>query len=159
MKLQIRPMKSTDLAALHSLLSDEAVMRYLEPPFTQEQTKRFLEAAGLGASPLIYGVEDENKDFLGYVIYHDYGKDSKEIGWVLRKDAWGKGYARALTAKLIDRARSEGKAVVIECAPEQQATGHIAKSHGFSYVGRRDGCDVYELKTGKENEKTRVMGR
>lgn len=32
MNLQIRPMERTDISALHSLLSDEAVMRYIEPP-------------------------------------------------------------------------------------------------------------------------------
>lgn len=64
MNLQIRPMERTDISALHSLLSDEAVMRYIEPPFTLEQTKAFLEEAGLGAEPLIYAVEDENKEFL-----------------------------------------------------------------------------------------------
>lgn len=151
MNLQIRPMESTDISALYALLSDEAVMRYIEPPFTLEQTKAFLEKAGLGAAPLIYAVEDENMDFLGYVIYHTYEEGSREIGWVLRKDAWGKGYARALTQQLIDRAKSEGKDVVIECASEQSVSKHIAESFGFSYIGRRDGCDVYELKTGRGN--------
>lgn len=149
MNLRIRPMERTDISTLHALLSDEAVMRYIEPPFTLEQTKIFLEEAGLGAEPLIYAVTDESEDFLGYVIYHAYEEGSREIGWVLRKDAWGKGYARALTQQLIDRAKSEGKAVVIECAREQSVTKHIAESFGFSYIGRRDGCDAYELKTGK----------
>jgi len=42
----------------------------------------------LALSPLIYAVETANRDFVGYVIYHDYDKESKEIGWVLRRAFW-----------------------------------------------------------------------
>ncbi len=101
-------------------------------------------AAGLSDSPLICAVEEGGR-FIGYVIYHDHDADSKEIGWVLRRDAWGKGFAKALTRRLIDRARAEGKAVILECAPRQRASRHIAEQAGFSYVGRADGRDVYRL--------------
>ncbi len=39
----------------------------------------------------------------------------------------------------------EGKGVVIECAPEQDITKHIATSLGFTYQGITDGCCVYML--------------
>lgn len=138
-------MKSDDLEVLHELLSDPGVMEYLEPPFTKERTIRFLESAGLSDPPLIYAAEDENCSFMGYVIYHDYDADSKEIGWVLKKEAWGKGYAKELTKQLIERAVSEEKSLIIECVPEQKATKHIAESFGFTYSGRSDSCDLYRL--------------
>lgn len=130
---------------LHALLSDSEVMRYIEPPFSMEQTRRFLEAAGLSCPPLVYSVDDCDGNFVGYVIYHDYDDDSVEIGWVLRRSVWGKGYARALTCRLIDRAAAEQKNVVMECSSLQEATKRIARSFGFSYTGRSDGCDVFRL--------------
>ena len=45
--------------------------------------------------------------------------------------------------------RREGKNAVIECVPEQTASAHIARRHGFSYEGRADSCDVYRLRCEK----------
>lgn len=145
MALRIRRFEKSDLQSLYELLSDEEVMRYIEPPFTLEKTRGFLENAGLTDDPLIYAVEDEYGIFIGYVIYHDYGNDSKEIGWLLSKQFWGKGFAQALTEILVQKTKADGKSAVIECSPEQEATKHIAEKLEFRYAGLIDGCDVYIL--------------
>ena len=137
-------MKMSDSDALHEILSDPAVMEFLEDPLTEERTQEFLETAGLNDPPLIYAVED-NEGFIGYVIYHDYDEESVEIGWVLKQSVWNRGYAKKLTKLLIDRARSDNKNVILECIPEQKVTRHIAQSYGFSHTGRRENCDVYRL--------------
>ena len=143
--LRIRRFEESDLQSLHELLSDEEVMRYIEPPFTLEKTRGFLENAGLTDDPFIYAVEDEYGIFIGYVIYHDYENDSKEIGWILSKRFWGKGVAQALTKILVQKTKADGKSAIIECSPEQEATKHIAEKFGFMYIGHIDGCDVYKL--------------
>ncbi len=153
MDLRIRRFKGSDLQALYELLSDEEVMRYIEPPYSFEQTEAFLETAGLSDAPLIYAVEKDDGLFIGYVISHDYDEDSKEIGWVLKRSFWGKGYAEALTEMLIEEARSEGKAAVIECSPEQQLTKHIAEKSGFIHIGQREGCDIYKHNGGTGQRK------
>ena len=144
MNITIRKMQPGDADALYRLLSDPAVMRYLEPPFDRAQTEDFLRRAGLAEPPLVYAAE-ENGVFLGYVIYHAYDEQSVEIGWVLLPDYWGRGYASALTDRLIDRARQEQKSVVIECAPAQAATKRIAIKKGFRACGICDGLAVYRL--------------
>ena len=130
MDLTIRKFSMHDLDSMHELLSDEDVMRYIEPVFTREKTKGFLTSAGLSEKPLIYAV-DNNGDFVGYVIYHPFDNDSIEIGWVLQKRFWGKGYAQKLTEMLIDKAFELKKDVIIECSTEQEATKHIAQKYGF----------------------------
>lgn len=145
MALRIRRFEENDLQSLHKLLSDEEVMRYIEPPFTLEKTRDFLENAGLTDESLIYAVEDESSTFIGYAIYHDYGNDSKEIGWLLSKQFWGKGFAQVLTEMLVQKAKAEGKSAIIECSPEQEATKHIAEKLEFRYAGLIDGCDLYKL--------------
>lgn len=145
MCLTIRKMTARDLGVLTALLADEAVMRYLEPPFSPEQTAQFLQTAGLSEPPLIYTAEADGA-FIGYVIDHDYDETGREIGWVLRREVWGRGYATALTRLLIERARAAGKDAVIECVPQQAATRHIARAFGFTLVGERDGCLVYRLR-------------
>ena len=144
MNITIRRMQPGDADALYRLLSDPAVMRYLEPPFDRAQTEAFLRRAGLAEPPLVYAAE-ENGVFIGYVIYHAYDEQSVEVGWVLLPDYWGRSYASALTDRLIDRARQEQKSVVIECAPVQEATRRIAVKNGFRACGRCDGLAVYWL--------------
>ena len=77
-------MRREDADELYALLSDEAVMRWLEPPFNRAQAERFLEQAGLSEPPLIYAAENMAGEFLGYAIYHDYDEYSRELGWVLK---------------------------------------------------------------------------
>lgn len=143
MSVTIRPMTPDDLPDLHGLLSNEAVMRYLEPPFSMEQTAEFLYRAGLSDPPLVYAVEDCRRSWIGYAIFHDYDDHSREIGWVLEPSCWGKGFAQQLTRLLINAAFAEGMDAVLECAPEQEITRHIACKMGFLQEGSQDGCLVY----------------
>lgn len=141
----IRNMTTADLDNLYALLSDREVMRYMEHPYTRAQAAQFLTDAGLSETPLVYAVEDGGA-FIGYVIFHDYDEDHMEIGWVLKRDAWGKGYASRLTEMLMEECRKRGKGAVIECDPRQTVTKHIAEKFGFLPSGHRDGCDVYQKK-------------
>ena len=144
MNITIRNMRPGDADALYRLLSDPEVMRYLEPPYSRAQTEAFLRHAGLVEPPLVYAAE-ENGIFIGYVIYHAYDEESVEIGWVLFPKYWGRGYASALTDRLIDMARQEQKSVVIECVPAQEITKRIAVKKGFRDGGICDGLAVYRL--------------
>ena len=83
MNLTIRKMVPEDLQPLYELLADSRVMQYLEPPYSLEQTRRFLETKGLSSQPAVLAVEKDDGQFVGYVIYHAYDKESMEIGWVL----------------------------------------------------------------------------
>lgn len=143
--LMIRKMTAEDMEPLCRLLADPEVMKYLEPPFTEEQTAKFLEQAGLSDPPLVYAVEKEG-EFIGYVIYHDYDDESMEIGWVLDRRCWGGGIASLLTERLAEEAAAIGKHAVIECVPEQKATARIAEKNGFAFMGvNEDGLAVFRL--------------
>ena len=130
-RVRLRMMRREDADELYALLSDEAVMRWLEPPFNRAQAERFLEQAGLSEPPLIYAAENMAGEFLGYAIYHDYDEYSRELGWVLKPAFWHKGYADEMTDLLTALARREGKNAVIECVPEQTASAHIARGTAF----------------------------
>ena len=148
MDLIIRKFSINEFDSLYSLLSDEDVMRYIEPVFTKEKTEQFLSSAGLSENPLIYAVDNDGR-FIGHVIFHPFDEDSIEIGWVLHKKFWGKGYAQKLTEMLIDKAFELKKDVIIECSTEQEATKHIAQKYGFLLTESVDGLYVYKLKCPK----------
>ena len=143
--MKIRKFIESDYQDLYDTLSDPEVMIYIEPPYSAEQTKKFLFDYGICDDPFVFAAENDDGKYLGYVIYHDYDDQSMEIGWLLKRSEWGKGYAKELTKMMIEQAKREGKAVVIECDPEQQITKHIAASFGFEYQGEEDDCSVYRL--------------
>lgn len=144
-RLLIRKFQNNDLLNLYKLISDEAVMRYLEAPYSMEKTERFLKEAGLQEVPLLFAVEDLRGNFIGYIIYHAYDEDSYEIGWVLYKTEWNKGYAQELTEAMICDAEKRRKNLIIECVPGQEATKRIALHNNFIFTGHTDHCDVYKL--------------
>ena len=145
-RLRIRTLTRRDLDALHAVWSDGEVMRHLEPPFDRAQSEAFLREAGLSEPPLIYGaVLRENGDCIGHVIFHPFEQeDEYELGWVLRRDCWGQGFAGDLTELLITEGKRLGlRSLVLECAPEQTATRHIAARYGFLPAGTSDGCLLF----------------
>ena len=142
--LFVRRMLPGDIDDLFLLLSDELVMKYLEPPYSREAAEAFLMKAGLSDPPLIYAVCDLSKRFIGYVIFHRYDEHGAELGWVLSPAEWHKGYASELTAALLQTAKREYDYAVIECSPNQKATKHIAVKSGFAYRGMSDGCEIYK---------------
>ena len=146
--MRIRKFTESDFQDLYDTISDPEVLRYIEPPYTLEQTKVFLLENGLCDRPLIYVAESDEGKYVGYVIYHDYDEHTIEIGWLLKRSEWGKGYAKELTNIMIEQAKLEGKSVIIECSQEQLITRHIAKSFGFKYQGVTDGCDQWRNEFG-----------
>lgn len=141
--MKIRKMRETDEQDLYEVLSDPDVMRYIEPPFSMEQTRKFIKECGMCEPPRVYAVENDNEEFVGYVIFHEYDSDSMEIGWLFKKKYWGKGYATKLTRELLGKARTLGKNAVIECDPEQEITKKIANNLGFKYMGIEDDMCVF----------------
>lgn len=143
--IKIRKLAEDDLPSLHRLLSNEAVMRFLEALFTEVETQRFLQDAGLADPPLIYAVDNAAGDFVGYMIFHPYEGSFDELGWVLLPNFWGRGYAQRITGAAIQLAQKNGRNLLIECAPEQAVSRHIAKKFGFVYSGLAEGREIYRL--------------
>ncbi|MFQ6977585.1 MAG: hypothetical protein ACLRSD_11870 [Oscillibacter sp.] len=124
-------------------------MRWLEPPFSRAQAERFLEQAGTFEPPLIYAAENMAGEFLGYAIYHDYDEYSRGSAGCSATCLLAQGLCGRNDGPS-DRACAAGrKNAVIDCVPEQTASAHIARRHGFSYEGRADSCDVYRLRCEK----------
>ena len=147
MNISIRKMKDSDYESLCRLLSDKRVMEYLEPPFSDEKTARFMRENGLSEQPRIFSV-DKDDEFIGYVIYHPYDGNSMEIGWVLLPECWGQGIATSLTERLVQQTRAKGKKAIIECSPRQEATKRVAEKCGFHYRGKADVLDIYINQSG-----------
>ena len=144
--LVVRRMRPGDAAALHAVLSDPGVMRWLEPPFTPDQTAAFIDAHGLCDPPRVYAVARTDGEVVGHVVFHPWDGAAWEIGWALRRDLWGVGYATAITRALVGHARRVGiPALVIEFMPENRASRRVAEKCGFTHWRDDGGLAVWRL--------------
>lgn len=141
----VRKFRTDDANALFPILSDELVMKYIEPAFSMEQTVAFIKEAGLCDPPLVYAlVLRESNRLIGHVIFHPYESNSCEIGWIIDKHFWGKGIASEITFALLEYAKMLGKdSCVIECDPRNMASKQIAAKIGFLPEGEANSCSIY----------------
>ncbi len=147
-RLRVRRFTPADAEPLFAVLSDPAVMEYLEAPFSLQKTREFVETCGQCTPPLVYAlVEKATQEVIGHLIFHPYDTTSYELGWVLRRDRWGRGYAQELTAAVIDFAQKRGIGeLVIECAPMQRASRRLAEKNGFHLTDETDKLLVFRRK-------------
>ena len=144
--LLIRELTMADLDDLYAILSDPEAMRFIEPPYTRQQTAAFITENSRSEVPLVYGVESlETGSLIGHLIWHPFDSEAYELGWILDRTYWGRGYAAELTRALVDLAKQELRDVVIQCTPEQLAARHIAEKFGFFFLGVENGLCMYRF--------------
>ncbi|MGN0444671.1 MAG: GNAT family N-acetyltransferase [Acutalibacteraceae bacterium] len=142
----IRKFTPDDADDLFCVLSDNEVMKYIEPAFSFEQTKNFITDAGLCPLPLVWALEEKSTGGVrGHVIFHIYDDTSYEIGWILGRNIWNMGVASEITKALIKLSKEQGiSSLTLECDKNQAVTRHIAEKFGFTLIESDDLC-VYKL--------------
>jgi len=146
-RLILCPLEKADEPALHAILSDPEVMRHIEPPFDAAVTTAFLQSAAFCAPPQVFALREKSGGSLaGHVIFHPFAEDAWELGWVLGRAFWGRGYAAEITEALLEYSRQEGiRRLVIEFAPEQAVSRRLAEKFGFVRTGVFDGLERWEI--------------
>lgn len=102
LRLIIRPFQLADATAALDYLGDPAVMRFCEPPFDAARTQEWVGRFSAEDAP-VHAVTTHAGDLVGHVIFHELGTaDIYELGWVLRTDAQGQGYAAEVSRAVLD---------------------------------------------------------
>jgi RimJ/RimL family protein N-acetyltransferase len=101
--LELREFDLSDIKDAAAYLSDPQVMEFVEPPFDYDKTKEFILTHGMAAEPHVYALaERPTGNLVGHVIFHRFESDRVfELGWVLRKEYWGRGSALEISRELI----------------------------------------------------------
>lgn len=117
-RLVLRPFAKTDLDELAALDSDAEVMRHIDgsrgadrATIREHVLPRLLhEHAGIGTRGYWAAHERRSGRFLGWFEFRPLVDDSAlvvELGYRLRKGAWGRGYATEGARALIDKGFTE----------------------------------------------------
>jgi len=145
----MQPHRLEDFEASAALWTDDEVVRHISGrPSTREQSwSRLLRYVGHW-SALGYGYwavrEADTDRFVGEVGFADYHRQMEpsldatpELGWVIARDSWGKGYAtEAVSAAIAWAARWLTSYERIACiiAPENVVSVRVAEKCGFRKV-------------------------
>jgi [ribosomal protein S5]-alanine N-acetyltransferase len=152
-RLTLRPVNETDLNDLYLVNCDPEVTRYLPyPPWQRmddanawfERTKaRFAEKAAAQFAICLDGINENNKNqrTIGNALLFQFDTQNEvaEIGYVIAREHWGKGYTVEAMRPLIDHAfnalgfhRLEAK-----LDPRNLASVKVLGKLGFAHEGTR----------------------
>jgi ribosomal-protein-alanine N-acetyltransferase len=138
-RLILRPYRVADATAVHRYGSDPEVTRYTDfGPNTWDDTLAFLQTAVNPIPPkieLAVTVRDDD-EVVGGVGAWPVADGRWEMGWVLRRDVWGRGYATEATSALFDAVAGRGDVHTIfaRCRPENAASARVMEKLGMRYV-------------------------
>ena len=139
-RLVLRRARPDDLEAIHDVFSDERAMHFWSngPHQTLAETQRWLDSM-IDASP------EESDDFVVTVAGHCIGKlgcwSLPEIGFILRSDQWGRGFASEAMAAFLTHvfATREIDRVTADVDPRNEGSLRLLQKHGFVETGRAEG--------------------
>lgn len=150
-RLSLRPPDFDDGPALHGVLNDPEVVRFL--PYgpsatlavTQHMIALWTDAASHGVVTYAVCPQGAERQPLGLVqVQHEPGSDEAELGVVLGRDAWGNGYARE-AFRALRRAIPLGTAVRLHGGVDAQNARAVAmlSKIGLDDPGLRPGYRVH----------------
>jgi RimJ/RimL family protein N-acetyltransferase len=139
-RLILRRARPEDLEAMHAVLSDEQAMRYWShgPHEDIATTREWLDSM-IGASP------EESDDFVITVDGEVIGKlgtwKIPDIGYILRSDQWGRGYAGEATKAFLKHIFENRGVPLLTADVDPRNTGslRILKDHHFIQTGTATG--------------------
>lgn len=135
-RLILRRYRETDLQDLYEYLSDPEVVKF-EPykPMTMDEVRENL-AWRMGTDEMVAIECRGNHKMIGNVYLGKRNFDTLEMGYVLNRAYWGRGYAAESCQALLTLAFSQGiHRVYAECDPENAASWRLLERLQFCREG------------------------
>ena len=166
-RLILRTWKTTDIAPFTAMCSDKEVLRYFPACLSKKETislvKRFHERYEQNGFTY-YAVElKETGEFLGFCgmlmqTYDSPFTPNVDIGWRLKKAAWGKGYATEAAKACLKLAKETLalKTIISVASYTNGPSIHVMQKIGMKKVGAfnhpvlvitpdLNPCEVYQI--------------
>ena len=139
-RLRLRHFVPEDVAALEAVLGDPIAMEWYDAPFDHEGVKSWIERNisrygrdGHGLWAMILKSSGELIGDCGCVLQEVEGRQQLEIGYHVRRDLWGSGYAPEAARACMDYAFNK---LGVECVismirPGNRNSIRVAEKNGL----------------------------
>jgi RimJ/RimL family protein N-acetyltransferase len=147
-RLRLEPLADSHLAGFNAMNADPQVMRYLTgKPETLEESKTVIERVKGRWASVGYSwwalVERDSGELVGAGALQNLRREAAplpdpdcplEIGWRLRRDRWGRGYAIEAATAIVDFAfdRFQPDELLAVCHPDNAASSGVMKRLGMT---------------------------
>ena len=152
-RLIIRSFKENDIKDVFEYLSDKIVMEYIEPVMTYSKAASFIRKYGIKNKIIFAIVLKDTEKVIGHLIFKEYSsKTIYEIGWIINKDYWNKGYASETSQCIIKYGFEELniEKIIGETEAENIKAIKIFNKLGMENIGKNEnGLIEYEIKNAK----------
>ncbi len=139
-RLVLRPLTRDDVDAIFAIIGDPIAMQYYPRSFTREDAVEWIdrnlrryENDGHGIMALVLKSTGEVIGDCGIVRQIVEGEPMLEVGYHLRRDNWGQGYATEAARACIDYAFRDlgAEKVVALIRPENVPSRRVAERNGM----------------------------
>ena len=133
-RLRARPLTLDDVNLLAELNSDDEVMRYLTGRAMADEESALEVQSSLGCRWLLFSSQDNS--FIGWVGAEPTPVSGEfDIGWRLRRTAWGEGFASEAAGELIEQLFAHGaRRVVANTMAVNQRSRSVMERIGMAHV-------------------------
>jgi RimJ/RimL family protein N-acetyltransferase len=145
-RLRFEPMSEAHYDGLRVLNADPEVMRYITgQPETAEETRASIARVSARWETQGYSwwslIEQETGELVGAGCIQHLGHDAAnphEIGWRLRPDRWGRGYAIEAARRMAGFAFDDLQAPLLcaICDPANTASARVMEKLGMRFQGK-----------------------
>jgi RimJ/RimL family protein N-acetyltransferase len=138
-KLILRPRQASDADALFPTMSDPETMRWWSrAPYENVEDLRETFASDAQSNWQSWVIVKPGDDRpLGFVSAGQKREGLVEIGYLLAREAQGRGYARAAVTLLIDQLFAQGqRRIFADIDPDNRPSIALMEKLGFSLEGR-----------------------
>lgn len=146
-RLVLRPLKFEDAISLHAAFSDTELMTYWSsgPHGNINQTREYLRANAENGDYPTWAITYDGGEAMGWVVFIPHRDGVREIGYILRRDTWGRGIGREATTRMLEYGFSELglRRVFADVDPDNAPSIALLEKLGF----RREGLLRSEWET------------
>lgn len=137
--LVLRPLVTADADALHAVFSDEQTMRYWSSPPHRgmAETRDYVSGNAAQDQWLTWAITEGGGPALGWIVLGTHRQGVCELGYILGRDRWGRGYAGEAAAAIVGHgfAAMGLRRIFADCDPDNIGSIRVLERLGF----RREG--------------------
>jgi [ribosomal protein S5]-alanine N-acetyltransferase len=142
--LILRQLRQSDAAALHKVLCDDQVMTWWSSGAheTAEETANYISwNAATDQGHLCWAITSEDDEALGWIILIKKRDAVYELGYILRRDKWGRGLMKAACILVIEFAFTalNARRIFADTDPDNAGSIALLRSLGFRQEGHLRG--------------------